>query len=119
MTNSVLVVEDDFLTATILTRFLEVSGFQVYTSQDGLSGLEQLRQHPEIKFCYVDLNMPTMDGYAFIETVTKNRTGTQPNIFVTSAYDRAKFQDTAKNRSIDLSLVKGFFQKPYDTDVLS
>lgn len=66
--SKVLIIEDDPPYRKIYTRKFEVSGFQVETAQNGVEGLEKMRSfQPDIVF--VDLMMPQMDGFHFLDEV--------------------------------------------------
>ncbi len=61
-----LVVEDDEATRLMVRRTLERAGWTVDEAENGRVGLERLRDHaPEIVL--LDLMMPEMDGFAFLE----------------------------------------------------
>ena len=55
---TVLVVEDEGLVRMNATMMLESAGYRVFEADSGISGLEQLRLHPEIKILFTDINMP-------------------------------------------------------------
>ncbi|MEM7542238.1 MAG: response regulator [Pseudomonadota bacterium] len=62
----VLVVEDHPATREVITRTLESSGYDVAEAVNGAQGLEQVRAWaPEL--VVLDLMMPVMDGYEFLE----------------------------------------------------
>jgi CheY-like chemotaxis protein len=64
----VLIIEDDPPYRKIYKRKFEVSGYQAETAENGLQGLEKMRQfRPDIVF--VDLMMPQMDGFHFLDEV--------------------------------------------------
>lgn len=66
--SKVLIIEDDPPYRKIYTRKFEVSGFQTETAQNGVEGLEKMRSfQPDIVF--VDLMMPQMDGFHFLDEV--------------------------------------------------
>lgn len=64
----VLVADDDRMTRLILRMMLEKDGFSVVEAENGATGMEQSRHHrPDLMM--VDLQMPDMDGYQFLEMV--------------------------------------------------
>jgi len=68
----VLVVEDDEATRSYLRRILTQGGWNVAEAENGLTGLECLREHrqenlPQI--ILLDLMMPEMDGFQFIHAL--------------------------------------------------
>ena len=63
-TVSVLVVDDDPDSRTLLELALSLEGYEVCSAADGAAGLTTARVfHPDV--ILLDLAMPVMDGYAF------------------------------------------------------
>jgi hypothetical protein len=61
-----LVVEDDEATRVMVRRTLERAGWTVDEAENGRVGLQRLREHqPQVVL--LDLLMPEMDGFAFLE----------------------------------------------------
>jgi two-component system, chemotaxis family, chemotaxis protein CheY len=67
-TPSILVVEDDAATRTLLRRMLERTGFAVTTAINGRDGVERFREHPA-DVVLTDMLMPEMDGIDLIRTL--------------------------------------------------
>ncbi|WP_027406740.1 response regulator [Anaerovibrio sp. RM50] len=66
---TLLVVEDNIVNREILCNILEEQ-FNIITASNGLEGLNFLREHyKEISVVILDINMPVMNGYEFIEAV--------------------------------------------------
>ncbi len=66
--HKVLIIEDEPAYRKIYKRKFEVSGYEVETAQNGVEGLEKMRSFgPQIVF--VDLMMPQMDGFRFLDEV--------------------------------------------------
>lgn len=64
--SKVLIIEDDPPYRKIYKRKFEVSGFQVEVAENGAIGLAKMREFmPDIVF--VDLMMPQMDGFHFLD----------------------------------------------------
>src|SRR5690242_18959135 len=68
----VLLVEDDHDIRVSVRQSLEDHGYQVYTAANGQQALELLRQL-EVKpqLVVLDLLMPVMDGWQFVELLRK------------------------------------------------
>jgi CheY-like chemotaxis protein len=65
---SVLIVDDDLDIREVLSETLAERGFDVATAANGLEALGKLRElgvRPSV--ILLDLMMPIMDGYAFLE----------------------------------------------------
>ncbi len=80
-----LLVIDDSLTTRILEQsILETAGYEVDLAVSAEEGLAMARQHPYGLFL-VDVEMPGMDGFTFVETVKKDPALREiPAILVTS-----------------------------------
>lgn len=81
-----LVVEDDLESRTVLRRMLEREGWSVTEARHGKDGLSALRDRiPSIVF--LDLMMPEMDGFEFLEHVKREPLWSQLPIVVVTAKD--------------------------------
>jgi CheY-like chemotaxis protein len=81
----ILVVDDDPSIREIMTRVLEVIGYDVSTAEDGLDALLQLRRMtPDVIIS--DLNMPQMSGFEFL-SVVRRRFPEIPVVAVSGAYE--------------------------------
>lgn len=63
---TVLIVDDEAALRRSLADYLEDLDVEVVLAADGREGLEQVKRH-DVRLVFVDLNMPVMDGYAFIK----------------------------------------------------
>ncbi len=80
----VLMVEDDRAARGFLRRILESDGWAVSEAEDGLHGLEMLQERqPDV--ILLDLNMPRLDGFGFLEEVRKNEDWSAIPVIVISA----------------------------------
>ena len=66
MTKRILVVEDDDAIRHVVSDALLDAGFAVATAVDGHDALDQIDQHPPDGIL-LDLMMPAMDGWRFLE----------------------------------------------------
>lgn len=84
----VLVIEDESWIQAAIVDLLELSGFQVFSADDGEDGVVMTLQHqPDLILC--DVIMPGMDGYAVLTQVRSHpQTATTPFIFLTAKADR-------------------------------
>lgn len=83
----VLVVEDDDILRDLLSLLLEMEGFDVLTSVNGAEGLAVL-QHTTVDVVVLDLMMPVMDGFRFMQVLGSQTPQTQsplPRVVVLSA----------------------------------
>jgi CheY-like chemotaxis protein len=84
----VLLVEDDRDIREILAETLTDLGFEVATAANGLDALELVRgQKARPGVILLDLMMPVMDGYAFLEERSKDpELATVPVLVITAGY---------------------------------
>jgi DNA-binding NarL/FixJ family response regulator len=85
----ILVIEDQAPMRRNIALLLELSGYEVFTAENGLTGVEAARKHrPDLILC--DVMMPEMDGHAVVQTLRgETETATTPFIFLTAKGDRA------------------------------
>jgi CheY-like chemotaxis protein len=69
MTGRILVVDDDSDLRETLQMLLEQSGFQATTAPNGQAALEALRTGERPILILLDLMMPDMNGWQFLESV--------------------------------------------------
>ena len=67
----ILVVEDDRHTAHLMKEVLNAAGYEVFQAGDGLEALEVM-DHQHVDLILLDIMMPNMDGYEFVETVRES-----------------------------------------------
>jgi CheY-like chemotaxis protein len=67
----VLVVDDEPDSLEVATRMLKLAGANVFTAENGRSGLEVARQKKP-RFILSDLSMPVMDGWQMLEQLKRN-----------------------------------------------
>jgi CheY-like chemotaxis protein len=68
---TILIVEDESSFRRILRFKLSEDGYNVLEASDGIEGLEQVRSQ-KIDLILLDLVMPNMDGFDFLEEFTKD-----------------------------------------------
>lgn len=71
-TRHLLVIDDEPFVGQVIRRLFEKGPFTVSTAPDGASGLQLLRDHPEIACAFVDINMPGMSGLDVIAQAAEN-----------------------------------------------
>ncbi len=85
----VLVVEDDPQTQEILRRLLEKEGCQVIVAENGRVALERLAESRPM-LILLDLMMPEMDGFQFIDRMRRHENWRTIPIVVVTAKDLTK-----------------------------
>ncbi|HEV7919704.1 MAG TPA: response regulator [Thermoanaerobaculia bacterium] len=106
-TPSILIVEDDPAIRSMLLSALRREPLHVEAASDGVEVLEKAREG-HFAVVIVDLMMPRMDGFTFIEELQKLRGEPRPIVFVMTAYDEAML------RRLEPGSVHAFIRKPFD-----
>lgn len=82
---SILYVEDDPITRTMMSRQLKNEFEQVYEAGDGAEGLEEFNKHqPDL--IITDLSMPKMSGQEMLSIIFSKRPD-QKTIILTGQFD--------------------------------
>ena len=81
-----LVVEDDIHAQTLMAEWLRGDGWDVHTAKNGLEGLQAFLE-AEPGLIILDLMMPAMDGFEFLEQVRQQPKATDASVIVVTAKD--------------------------------
>lgn len=103
--SKVLVVEDDKFLIKAYQEKLTREGFEVFLAFDGSEALEQYQEHkPEI--ILLDLVMPFMDGFTFLEELGKTTDVKKARVIVLSNLGQPEDIERAKKLGAIDYLVK-------------
>jgi len=80
MNGYVLVVEDDDANREFLRMLLEGEGFLVATACDGREALDWLMSHSRPSLVLLDLEMPRMNGWEFLQEADRTSALTGINV---------------------------------------
>ena len=94
----ILIVDDDSNTRDILVRALKDVGYEPYLAKDGKEGLENLDKNPAL--IVLDLEMPRMDGFEFLENFVEMEFEEKPNILVYSGKDLSEVQEDLLKKNV-------------------
>lgn len=108
----ILVVEDDMAIREALKMTLELDGFSVLVASGGVEALAILKNSPLPNLILLDLLMPGMNGYEFLEHIKKEPAELIANIPIIVLSAVAKIE---RNK---IPAVHGVFQKPVDLNKL-
>lgn len=81
----VLMIDDDPNNRDLIRRVLEAEGTVVDEATDGQTGLDWLSTHPTPDLVILDLMMPNMDGFAFIDALRQRPELNQLPVLVLTA----------------------------------
>jgi two-component system chemotaxis response regulator CheY len=105
---SILLVDDDELHRSCLKEFLGRLGYVCVEAENGVMGLEVLRQE-SVSIIITDNNMPEMDGLTFIEHVKHDF----PNELLPIFFMTAEVSNSVRLRAFKSGVYR-VFQKPLD-----
>ena len=84
---TVLVIDDEPGVRDLLNDALSAAGYEVLTAANGSEGLDTLRRQGAA-LCIVDVNMPHVNGFDFLDRVRESDT-TTPIIMLSARQDAA------------------------------
>ena len=104
---SVLVADDNDDVRETIVEALTSEGYFVMGARNGEDAIEKLKEMPAPTLILLDLMMPVMNGWEFLDAQSKDSKFAQHQIVTISAVNSTKtLEDTS---SLD---VQGFLQKP-------
>jgi CheY-like chemotaxis protein len=109
---SILVVDDEPQLIWMLEFSLEAEGYQTLSARDGRTALEEVREHHP-RVVLLDIVMPVMDGWAFLEGLQEFPERERPHVIVVSA--RSSLGDRARAAELGAD---AFVAKPFNVDDL-
>lgn len=115
-----LLIDDDAMTNRIQTEMIHASDFagEVAVCVDGQDAIDYLdRAQAEGVFpdvIFLDINMPRMDGWQFLDTLRLRAYSHQPVIFLQSA----ALRDEDRTRAESYPEIKRLIKKPVNLSVL-
>lgn len=71
MSKNIIIVDDSNSIRKMVEFTLKTKGHNVIAANDGQDGLDKLSEQ-ELHLIILDINMPRVDGFQFLETVRKN-----------------------------------------------
>lgn len=104
----VLVIEDNLEVRENLAEILELSGYEVFTAENGKVGVQQARTaQPDIILC--DVMMPELDGFGVLRILDQNpQTADIPFVFLTAKAEKDDFRKGMNLGADD------YITKPFD-----
>jgi len=106
----ILVIDDDLAIRVLLQAVLKRMKFEVELAEDGAAGLERLQRDGGFNLILLDLMMPRLNGYEFIEQIQTKYPEHRPHIVVFTAAGR-RGVDKIPEDAVCNSILK-----PFDLD---
>ena len=73
LAHHIVVIEDDTDLRETMKDLLEIKGFSVTTASNGREGLELIERNGKPCLILLDLMMPEMNGWEFLETLQRDQ----------------------------------------------
>jgi DNA-binding response OmpR family regulator len=106
-TGRILVVDDDEAIRELLSMRLGVLGYTVQVAKDGAAALDRINDFkPDAMI--VDISMPRLDGFGFLERLGVERVRQIPTLMLTARHAQADVR-----RAVELG-ARDFLAKPFD-----
>ncbi|MFL7792069.1 MAG: response regulator [Anaerolineae bacterium] len=107
MERTILLIEDDPLSARLVDLILKSEGHQVIITRDGFEGLE-VAKNTSLDLVLLDLMLPKMDGFEVLRQLRADPKTADVRVVIVSA----KSQPADKERAAELG-VNAYLTKPY------
>ncbi|MBK9486323.1 MAG: response regulator [Chitinophagaceae bacterium] len=109
---SILLIEDNIDILENLAEYLEMEGYQVYSTNNGEKGIElALKFMPDLIIC--DMPRPGIDGYKVLQALIDNLSITKiPFIFCTTMSEKINRSDALESGADD------YITKPFELETI-
>jgi len=109
----VLIIDDSRATRAILKRMLAQLGFQAAEAENGADGLSMLAAIGNVDLVLVDWNMPTMNGFDFLQAARADAKYAEvPIVMVTTETEISQMTRALEHGATE------YIMKPFTLDVL-
>jgi len=105
-----MVVDDDKIWRTSLGYFLEQQGWHVLQAENGQDALERLDEKKPA-FILLDLNMPVMDGFEFLNQLKKHKEWSSIPVLVLTAKNLTAEEQARLNLHVKTILQKDAYNQ--------
>ena len=106
----ILLVEDDVNFGTVLRDYLQLNGYKVVLSRNGLEGFEKFKKN-QFDLCILDVMMPYKDGFTLAKEI-RSKDKSTPIVFLTA---KSMKEDVLKGYKIGAD---DYLTKPFDAEIL-
>ncbi|MBN1473783.1 MAG: response regulator [Syntrophaceae bacterium] len=110
MKKKILVIEDNQQNLYLMRYLLEDCGYEVFEAMDGKEGIDKAASiNPDL--ILLDIQLPTMDGYAVARTIRQNNILAKTPIVAVTSYAMPGDREKALEAGCS-----GYIEKPIDPD---
>ena len=95
-----LLVDDSPFVRNQVREILRGQAVQVLEAEDGVQALDIVSKHNDIKLILCDINMPRMDGLAFIERLGANEPNKKPRIPIVMLTTESKLDKVMQGKKL-------------------
>jgi len=106
---NILVIDDVSSNLLLLQSILEDEGYRVIPVDNGQEALDILKESENIRLILLDIMMPDLDGYEFLELKNQMLGQEIPVIIVSARTDTASIQKALDKGAYD------YISKPFNT----
>ena len=111
--HTILVIEDDAINREMLTEIL-ADEYEILTAENGKKGLAVLKQYGQcISAIMLDIQMPVMNGYEFLQYVSNDSVFCKIPVIVTTILDNVAEEE----KCLELGATD-FIAKPYNAKLI-
>ncbi len=108
MAKTILIVDDSTSLRLVVKIALVRAGYDVLEACDGHEGLAQLEKAAKVHLILSDVNMPNMDGLAFLTQVKKHPRHKFTPVVMLTTEERASKKDEGRAGGAKAWIVKPF-----------
>lgn len=116
---SIMLVDDDHPTNFLHSRLLKKMGYtgsihEMYNAEEALAYLQQADGNPQAQLLFLDLNMPRLNGWEFLELYSRHFTTAERAIVVLTT----SLNPDDEKRAHNSPFVTAFHRKPLTADMI-
>ncbi len=108
---TVLVVDDSLTARETLSLTLKKAGYRVLQAGDGREALDKIAQEPRIQTIFCDIEMPTMNGFEFLNQYRKDYPNSDRQIIMLTSRNSEKHRTLAKMLGASAYLTKPYIEQ--------
>lgn len=111
--STILIVDDSINVCRFLTMTLQKGGYRVEQAQDGQDALEKLQRGLKVAAVICDIEMPRLDGYAFLGYIKTDIEIKNIPVVMISSHGTSQYRELAMQLGAE-----AYFRKPYQEEEL-